>query len=189
MRTTVLAAALLLAGCDGPLLFAELEIPDIRITLPSQTFPGTSTALPQDWCAATPECVEKELSFDLGAEVPVVTEPNVTYHLRLTSVAIVLSATSLGTPLGGIEAVQISVLDPQSGEGVVVASYEKTTESPTEIRVAGNSSIELGRYIAAGALQVRVELTYDLSNPTPEFQADVETGFAFDAKLDWGAYL
>jgi hypothetical protein len=188
MRSTVLAAAaLLLTACDGPLLFAELEIPEIRITLPSQEFPPAALGPP---CSLSqPGCVSQELSFDLGAEVPVVTEPNVTYHLRLTSLAIVLQSSSTAD-LDAFEAVRIVLTDPATGDEVVLASYERSAADQTEIRVAGNAGVDLARYIVDGALDVRAELTYDPTQPAPGgFTADVETGFAFDAKIDWGAYL
>jgi hypothetical protein len=187
MRTPALAAALLLAACEGPLLHAELEVPDVRLTLPSQQLPG-STAAGVVPCApgAPPPCAATELTFDVGAEVPVVNEPNVTYHLRLTSVAIRLAATSAGD-LGGVESVRILVVDPRSGDATPVASYLRTDPTPREIRVAGTSDLDLRGHLQAGALRLRVELTFDRA--TPAFQADVETGYALDAKVDWGAYL
>lgn len=188
MRTPALAAALLLAGCEGPLLFAELEIPDLRLTMPSQRFPASSEAGLNPCQVPQADCLSTTLPFDIGAEVPVVNEPNVTYHLRLTSVAIGLSATSAGD-FAGVDAARIFVVHPQSGDAVLVASYARTEASPREIRVAGDSNLDLRGYLSAGRLELRVELTYDPSTPTPAFDADVETGYAFDAKLDWGAYL
>jgi hypothetical protein len=190
MKTSFLAAALLLAACDGPLLFAELRVPEIRLTLPSQAFPATDAG-PQYWCSpeqTTAGCIATEFAYDLGAELPLDEEENVTYHLRLTSMSIALSADQAGTDLAGIDAVTIRVMDPAGGgEGVVVASYTRTEAHPTAISVAGNSSVDLGPYLAAGALAIRVELTY--SQATPAFTADVMTSYAFDVTLDYGAML
>jgi hypothetical protein len=185
------AAAALLArpGC-GPVLFAELDQPEVRITLPSQDFPA-SPAPPADWCFPDrPECVATELQYQLGAEVPIVTEPGVEYELRLKRVAIVLSTSSAGD-LSGIRSASIRVLDPAGGPGTVVASYEAdpAAPAPTSISVAGAAALDLAPYVQGGNLEARVELVYDPSNPTPAFAADVSAAFSLDVKVDWGGYL
>lgn len=184
------AALLALTGC-GPVLYAELDVPEVRITLPSQAFPA-SPAPPGDWCFPDrPECVATELQYELGAQVPVVTEPGVEYELFLKRVAIVLSASSAGTDLSGIRAAEIRVLDPSGGPGTVIASYEADPAAPppTSLTVAGDAALDLAPFVQGGNLQARVELVYDPMNPTPAFDADVSAAFSLDVKVDWGQYL
>ena len=97
-----LALAAVLSGCDGPLLFAELQVPSISATLPRVEFPASDTSDPADWCSAVqtdPPCIQMSIDYDLGGMVPILNEPNVTYDLRLTDVAITLAATEVGKDL------------------------------------------------------------------------------------------
>src|SRR5512133_1595079 len=98
MRTPILAAAvLLLAGCGGPLLFAELVVPEFGITLPQQTFPAMA-ADPSYWCAADrPDCISTDLTYDVGQQIALLTEKDTEYELRLTDLAITLDATNVAT--------------------------------------------------------------------------------------------
>ncbi|HVI95881.1 MAG TPA: hypothetical protein VM753_17835 [Anaeromyxobacter sp.] len=186
-----IAAASLLAGCSDPALFAQLEVPTVRVTLPSQSFPASS-AVAQYPCAPPPaqqDCVATDLTYDLSTQLPIVSKPNVSYELRLTSVSIALRTNGSGTDLGGVKAVAIRI-DPQAtGGGIVVASYARSAADPhpTSIAVAGDSSVDLASYVRSGQLPVRVEMTFDA--PTPAFTADVTSTYELQAKVDWGAYL
>ncbi len=196
MRRILAAASLsLLAACEGPLLFLEIEIPEARVTLPSQSFPASDTSDTADWCDPSapsnplPSCVARTLDYDLGAEIPTLVEPGVTYDVRLTDVAITLSATETGD-MGGIVSAVVRVLDDPAdpSAGTVVASYTRSgTASPRSIAVSGNSSVDLGPFLNGGRLPIRVEIVFD--NLTPAFLADVEAGFSLVLKVDWGSYL
>jgi hypothetical protein len=199
MRTpTAVAALALLTACGGPILYADLQIPDVHLTLPSQAFPGTDTTDPTKWCdplappaPPAPSCITTTLDYDLGANVPILNRDNVTYDLRLTDVSLTLSATEVGRDLAGAKLVTIRILadpaDPTSG--VVVASYARPpgTTAPTTISVSGNANVDLGPYLRAGRLPVRVELVFD--SAMPAFAADVRAGFSVDVKLDYGKLL
>ncbi len=193
LLAAVLAAAL--PGCGGPLLFAELQIPDLHVTLPEQSFPASDTTNPADWCALVQDpsapCIQRTLDYDLGGPVPILNEPGVTYDLRLKDVAIILSASQAGTNLTGVKYASLQVLadplDPSSG--TVIASYVRPPGAvpSRSIGVTGNSNLDLGPYLEAGKLPVRVEVTFDGS--TPAFLADVAAGFSLEVKLDWGSLL
>lgn len=197
MRHALAASALLFAACGGPLLFAEVQVPDLQITLPSQSFPAVATSLPTDWCDPTvqgnPQCLGLTADYDVGAQVPALTEKAVSYDLRLTRVAITLSAVQQpGAPvdLSGVESATIRVLaDPAiPGSGAVVASYLKVPGStPETIAVTGNANLDLGPYLDAGRLPVRVEVY--VSNGTAAFDADITVGFSLVVNVDWGSYL
>jgi hypothetical protein len=193
MRHALAAAALVLAACDG-LLTAELQIPVIRVTLPGQSFPASDTTIPENWCdpaaAGDPPCIATTLDYDLGGQVPVLDEQGVTYDLRLTDVALTLSATEVGKDLSGVRSLTIRVLaDPASATtGFLVASYTRPPgAAPTSIAVTGNANVDLGPYLDRGRLPVRIELVLD--QLTPEFLADVQAGFSLEVALDYEAYL
>jgi hypothetical protein len=194
----VLAAAALLAGCGQPLLSAQLEVPEIRITQAAKRFPAAAPAL-SDLCdGATFGCVKTDLAYDLGAEVPVFDEPGIDFDLRLTDVALHLVAdpdplSTATTPadLSGVEAVRVMIRPPGStGAWTIVAAYARPPgATPTAIAVSGNSNIDLGPYVAAGKLDARVEVSYDLAVPPPDFFADVEAAFSLVVTLKYDAYL
>jgi hypothetical protein len=200
MRPVLLAAALpLLAACDG-LFSAELQIPEIRVRLAAQPFPESNTTDSRYFCdpaapQSLPPCVGLTLDYELGGEVPVLNEEGVTYDLRLTDVALTLSATQTVTgdkDLSGVKSATLRVLDPAvPGAGVVVATYARppVTGPISSFAVSGNSSLDLGPYLRAGTLPIRVELVIDSVGPTPAFDADVEAGFALEVEVDYGAYL
>ncbi len=190
----VAAALAALQGCGGPLLYADLQVKSVKVTLPSQVFPASNTTNPADWCSTTlgnPACVQLTLDYDIAGQITVLNEPNVTYDLRLTEVGITLAATSVGTDLSGIQRVAITVLanpsDPTSG--VPVAAYVRPAGGvpPTSIAVSGNPNLDLAPYISAGHLPARIELTID--QPTPAFLADVGAGFSLEVNLDYGKLL
>jgi hypothetical protein len=189
MRKTILAALLaLLAGCGGPLLFAELTIPELAVTVAQQSFPGMA-ADPSRYCAGRPDCITTDLTYDLGQQVDLLTRKDVEYELRLTDLAIVLDATSAGTDLRGVRSAVVEVFPPGSTTPVVVASYARaaTNPDPNTIAVSGNSSIDLAPFVEAGVIHARVELSYDA--PTPPFTADVRGAFYLKVKLDYGKTL
>jgi hypothetical protein len=197
-RAHALLAALALAAlpaCDGPLLFAELEVPSVRVTLPAQTFPASDTTLPENWCDPSgqtdPPCIQLSLDYAIAGQVPVLNEPGVTYELRLADVGISLASTDVLADLAGVESARVLVLgdggDPATA--VVVASYVKPPGggAPTSLTIGGNPNLDLAPYVEAGSLPVRVELV--VSSGTPEFTADVQAGFSLLVNLDYGSLL
>ncbi len=193
-RLALLALAAALSGCDGPLLFAELQVPTVRATMPAQAFPASDTTDPADWCSIVqtdPPCVQTTIDYDLGGMVPILNDPSVTYDLRLKEVAVTLSATEAGKDLSGVKAASVTVLtnpaDPASA--VVIASYVRPagTVAPTAIAVSGTSNLDLGPFLRGGVLRVHAELVIDKA--TPAFLADVTSGLSLEVKLDWGSLL
>lgn len=198
LRTAAALALPLLASCS---LTADLEIPEVSVTLPRQSFPAFSNAIPANWCNPSsptppnPPCVGLSTAYDLGAQVPALNERNVTYELRVTDVALTLSANQApGAPadLSGIQSAVIRVgADPATpGSGVVIASYVKPATStgpmPT-IVVSGNANVDLAPYVQSGNLPFRVEAV--LSGPTSGFNADILATFYVKVTFDWGKYL
>jgi hypothetical protein len=200
MRKAFAAAVLLLAACDD-LLSADLQIPSIEVTLPGQEFPESDTGAPEYRCDPSapqsfPPCLALNLDYDLGGQVPVLDERGVTYDLRLTDVALTLSATqtvSGDKDLSGVAQATIRVLDDPAlpGPGAVLATYVRPpiTGPVSAFTVSGNANLGLGPYLEAGRLPIRVELLIDSVTPTPAFTADVRAGFSLEVSLDYDALL
>jgi hypothetical protein len=193
--STLLAAALL-AGCGQPLLSAQLEIPEIRITSPAKSFPATNPT-PVDLCALLPGCIKADISYDLGAEVPVFEEKGIDFDLRLTDVALrlvtdpdPLSTATGPADLSGVESVRVSLHDPSGAGTMLVASYTKPPgATPRAIAVSGNSNLDLAPFLSAGTISARIEIDYDTTNPPPDFFADIEAGFSLVATVRYDAYF
>jgi hypothetical protein len=193
-------AAALLTSCGGPLLSLEVEIPDLRLTLPPQVFPAFNAPDPSSWCNPSapqtdPPCVALSTSYDLAAHVPAFTQSGVTYELRLTDLAFVLSASQFGagspTDLSGIKSAAVRVgADPAvPGSGAVVATYTRTTVSPppTTLAVTGNANLDLAPFVNAGQLPVRIEVVID--GGMSAFRADIQAAFYVRVTVDGGSYL
>ncbi len=190
MRQALLALAvtLLSAGCDGPLLYADLEIPEVELTLPAQQFPA-SVAAPAGACGPTaPACIATDLTYDLGQQLDLRDRAGTEYELRLTSLSISLTATEAGD-LGGVTSAALLAYPPGGGAPVTVARYERSAAdpAPTAIALGGVPGLDLAPFLDGGLLRLRVELSYDAR--TPAFQADVTAGFHLDVELDYGALL
>jgi hypothetical protein len=182
-----LAAAALLAGCGRPLLAAELSVPHVEITTPVQTIdPAVATT---DLCAAAPPCLLTETAYDVGGEVPFVTDPGVTLDVRLTAFALHLSPAS---SLTGVQWVRVVAIHPGTGARTVVASYQKPpalADMPAEILVSGNSNIALAPYLAEGRIDARLEIGYLLGAPVGTFDVVTEAAFSVDVIVEYDAFL
>src|SRR5512134_1533584 len=105
MRARTLAFAALLASsasCGGPVLFAELEMPSVQVTLPQHTFPGDPLGL----------TTTTTVSFDVGANVPLVTDPDVEFDIELRRMTLVLDTSGPLSNFDGFETVRITALHP-----------------------------------------------------------------------------
>lgn len=191
----LLSATALLAACDAPLLGARLEIRELRITMPGQEFPESPVdAL--SFCAhppgdpPPPGCVARTVSYDLGAELPVLDDEGITADVRLTDLGLRLTSGA-GGDLGGITLVRISVVDPATGALIPVASYARsgTASAPTTLAVTGDPNLDLAPYLDAGSLDVRVEVEVDPADPPGAFTAEVEVAFSVVVTVDYAAYL
>jgi len=189
MRTAHAAlplVAALLGACGQPFLSAQLEVPEIRITSPSRSFPATNPT-PTDLCAGVAGCLASDVSYDLGDAVPVLGEKGITFDLRLTDVALRLDSGA--ADLGGVNAARVILQDPGGGS-TLVASYVKLTgATPSRIEVSANSNIDLGPYLSDGKIAARVEIDYDTTTPPPDFTADVEAGFSLVVTVEYDAYF
>lgn len=191
LRRAAPLALVLATACSGPLLYAELEVPEVGVTIAQQSFPASS-ADPSFWCspdqATAEECLVTELSYDLGEEVELLTEDDVDYDLRLTGLGLQLAASETGD-LGGVRRVEIFAVPPGGGAPVLVAAYARVdgAEPPARVEVSGNSNLDLAPYLDSGKITLRVEMSVD--GATPAFTADVMAVFYVRVRLDYGASL
>lgn len=185
MRARILSTAsllLALAGCGGPVLFAELEMPSVLVTLPQQTFLGTTLTTQTS-----------TFNFDVGANVPIVNEPNVTVDLKLTRMTLVLDTANPANPANfdNVDSVTISALAP-AGSGLPrldLIRWERLGATGlTRIEAASATGADLTHYLTAG--RIDVEASYTGSGlPTADWTADVSADFRIKVTLDYGAYL
>jgi hypothetical protein len=183
-RSAVLLAAALVAGCGHPLLGAELEVPEIRMTPVPVDFPGAATALPVNLCEGIPDCLVTDVVYDLGEEVPLLDEEGVDVELRLN--AINLDVLPGGGDLRGLQSIRVVLVDGAGGSTVLAAwTNPSPGTAPTAIHAAGNSGINLGPYLTDGMITVRVEASYDTTFPLGAFQASVEAVFSVRITVDY----
>ncbi len=184
MRARVLSTASLLFALSacGPVLFAELELPSVEVTLPQYSFPGTPPGVP----------LTKDISFDLGASVPVVNEPNVTFDLKLNRMTLVLNTTGPLSSFDQVDRVTITVLHPAATSlpDLVLIDYTNphTATGVTTITATSQTGADLKPYLEAGKITVRAD--YSGSGlPVSTWTADVTADFWMKVKLDYGTYL
>jgi hypothetical protein len=174
MRKLLIAlpALALLSSCG--MFFAEVEIPNITMTLANTDFPAIPVT----------GVMTKEIDFDLGKDISLITEKGVTFELRLTAMSLVLTATSSLADFGDVERVTVTVLTPAGQtlpEDAVLASYVKppppANQHPKSIAVVASSNVDLSPYLLAGSLKLRFQATSSAAGVIPAWSGDVGSEF------------
>lgn len=178
MRATILLPLLAVTGC-GPVLFAEVETPKACVGLAGVAVPGAGAA----------SGIATDLEYDLGAELPVLEEPDVEYEVRVLSLTI---AAAPGTDLSGVSRVRVLALGAPGSTlpPYEVLSYVRAPDAaPTDAIVAsGRANVDLGKYLEAGRLDLRA--IYEGGGlPASDWIADVEGCFYVRAKVDYGSLV
>lgn len=188
LSPALLAAALLLSSCSPQdLLWAELEVPALGVTIPSYQFPA-STAAAGSYCAGQPDCIQQDLVYDLGQQVDLLTDPHAHYEIRLKELALVLVSNTPGEDMRGVTNLSIEAVPLDGGTPVAVASYTKAPgATPTRIAVAANEGVDLAPYLKDGKITVRVKMGIEAA--TPAFTADVSGTFFLKVRLDYGKMI
>jgi hypothetical protein len=185
-------AALSLSACGKPLLYVEVEIPDVQVTIPAQDFPSTVNPPPINLCPpevvvpAGTTCLQQSVTYDLGKDFTDLTKDAVEYELRLTDLAISLTAASGIVDFGGVTEVRVGVQASASLPAVDLASYQRlaSNPNPTSIAVRAQSNVDLGAYVQAGQVAIFTRMIFDQA--LPAFTADVKGDFYLRAQVDWG---
>jgi hypothetical protein len=179
-----------LAGCDQPLLSARIEVPEVRIVEPAKEFPAASVdpAFACSFLAAATgrSCAAQKVAYDVGGEVPGMNEKGVSTDLRLTDVALHLTAGG-ASDLGGVTRAQINLKNPVTGAPTRVASYVRPAggAAPTSIAVSGASNLDLSPWLQSGKLNAQVEVEMDPLMLPSGFTASIEAGFSVVITVDY----
>jgi hypothetical protein len=177
-------AALLLAGCGGPVLFAELEMPAIGVTLPEGNF--TPIYLP-------PADPSFEFTVDLGGSVPTLADPNVDFQLKLTRMTMTLSTAGAFSTFNGVDEITLSVTPPAGSPLAPLQILHWLNPTPgagdlSTITVTSDADQDLKPYLSAGALTVKA--TYHGSvSPTDVWTATIAAEFWALVSIDYGSLL
>jgi len=178
----LLPASLLLAGCG--LLYAQVEIPEIRATLVEEPIEATGVDID----------LVKTLDYDLGKDVGLLNEKNVSYELRLDQLEIAVSAnqpTAAIPDLGTIETVVITVQDPDHVlPAREVVRYQKpagSTGTITKVVASGQGNVDLGPYLRSGKLSLVITAAGSL--PAYAWNADITAVLYAKLKVEYGKYL
>jgi hypothetical protein len=185
MRRLLIAlpALALLSGCG--LLYAEVEVPSITLTLKDQVFPATTVP---------GAALVKDLNYDLGDKLSVLTKQDVSVELRLLSMRVDLVASPGMGDFGNIESVTLSILPapPQTmPQAAVIAAYTRSpaNPNPTTISVTGLSSLDLFPYLDAGAMTLRFEAVSTTLGIIPDWTGDLAVEFYLVVNADLGKQL
>ena len=191
--------SLALASCGGPVLFAEVEVPRVCVTLLNQTFDATAPG--QD--------LVKVLPYDLSKNLPTVNQTDATYELRLTEMTISLKidppdpanlanfadvtevnagVLKLPAPLDPTIPANLDLLAADDTAWASLVSYTApspmTDPPPVEVPAKGQSNIDLSKYIEAGQLYLRAQAKGTL--PDYPWTANVQACFYMKVTFDYG---
>jgi hypothetical protein len=180
MRRLLIAlpALALLSSCG--LFSAEVEVPNVTMTLMGFSFPAAPTG-----------SLSYGIDFNLGDKIGVLTDKNVTYELRLLGMSVDLAATPSMGDFGDIQSVTLSVLPPTGQslpEPAVLASYTRSAADPhpTSISVSGMSNLDLQPYLSSGHLRLQFQAVSVSGGIIPAWTGDVGAEFYLKVHADYG---
>lgn len=177
MRAAPAVLVLLTAALPGcGMMEANLDVNTVCLGLPGYVIPG----------AGASGTVETTVAYDLGSSVPLLSQPNVRYALRLQQVELSPGPGPSAGDLGAIESVAISPLAP-AGSSLpepVLAQYVKGSDPhPTRIVATSRSGADLRRYLSSGTIELRIAAGGAL--PSEPWSADVQACFLLDVTVGY----
>jgi hypothetical protein len=134
--------------------------------------------------------VEADVEYDLGAELPVLTQPGVTYSLSFQELDLSVAPGSAPADLGGVDEVDASVLAPAGSSlaDTPVIHYVKGTDPhPTRIAAAAERQIDLAPYVTGGRITFHTLARGTL--PSRPWTADARACFLLDVNVNLGRAL
>jgi hypothetical protein len=178
-RALLAPVALLLAtGCG--LLRAELEVKTVCATLPDYAMPATPVS----------GTFTTDLTYDLGADLDVLSDPDFSSSLRLQRLELVVAPGSGAIDLTGVETLSATVLPPAGASlpEVVAAQYTRgAAPSPTSLSATTLSDTNLVPYLDAGKALLHLEASGTM--PTEPWTATVTACFLMEVAVDYGNKL
>jgi hypothetical protein len=182
---TVLSFALL--GCGGPLLFAEVEEPDLCMTEPDVLIPGAA-GIPSQTLT-----IRQDIVQDVGTDVPLIGLDQDETRVRLNEVT--LTARTGGVDLNVFQAITLQVLPPLASPELPpldLLRYERASTDPTSaLTLRGADPVDLGPYMRGGQVRLRLEFVgLQLGDlPQNDWTADVKTCVYLKHKADYGRFI
>jgi hypothetical protein len=171
----LLPLTLVLCGCG--MLNAELEAKTVCPTIVDHQFPGADQS----------GVLDEVITYDLGADVPVLSDSGASYDLKLQSLALTLGSDSGLTDLSGLDAAQVSVLSPPAAsldEPTLVSYARGADPHPTRIVIASPTNLDLQPYLQDGVVRLRARASGTL--PTQPWRATMTACFTLKVKVDAG---
>jgi hypothetical protein len=162
------------------MLDAKLEARTVCFTLPSYPIP----AAPVSGTLSTP------IDYDLGNDLPILSEPGVSYSLVLQRARLAVSADSPAVDLGGVDELALSVEAPSgtSLPELALLQYQKGADPhPTALEAASSSDADLAPYLTDG--RVRFLATASGAPPDYDWSADFTACFLLTVDVDYGKKL
>jgi hypothetical protein len=180
MRKLLIAlpALALLSSCG--MFFAEVEIPNINMTVGNNAFPEIPVG----------GSMTQVIDFDLGKDLSLITEKGVTFELRLLAMDLVPTAGL--SDFGDIDTITVSVLPPLGQatlEQAVLVTYVKppppANQHPPSITAVASSNVDLAPYLLAGKIQLSIRATSSSSGVIPAWTGDVGSEFYLRLRSDY----
>ncbi len=169
---------LLASGCG--MLDAKLQAQTVCYTLPAYPIPG----VPVSGTLSTP------ISFNLGNDLPIVSEKGVSYTLIPKSIEISVDPSSPKVDLGGVTTFDVSAPAP-AGSGladVALIHYVHGAEPhPTSLAAPSLTDQDLAPYVSDGKLELLAEGSGSL--PAYDWKADVTGCFLLTVDVNSGEKL
>jgi hypothetical protein len=164
-----------LSGCS--MLDATLEARTVCFTVTD--YPITGVPVSGD--------LSLDIDYDLGSDLPVVSEKGVSYSLVLTHMDLSAGAASPPVDLGGVDLLDVSIVAP-AGAGLpdaVLAHYLKGSDPhPVVLSAASSSDRNLAPYVTDGKVTFHTDAGGDL--PTSDWTADVRGCFLLTVTVNYG---
>ncbi len=167
------AAGLLLSGCG--MLDAQLQARTVCFT--------RTAVIPAASGAGT---VDTDLSYDVSAELPALTQPGESYSITLQELDLSVPAGFAPVDLGGVDEVDVSVLAPTGStlaDTQLIHYLKGSDPHPTRIAAAAENSTDLRPYIAGG--QITFHALARGALPDRPWTADARACFLLDVNVKY----
>ncbi len=166
------ALGLALAGCGN----ATLEARTLCYTASGVTVPGASGS----------GTVATDLAYDLGSSIPELTNPGLSYSLTLQDVTLSPEKGTTLPALGGLDALDVSVLPPAGSsipEVQVIHYVQAAGARPAVLHAAAQHQPNLRPYLSGGAIAFHVQATGTL--PPDPWTVDAQACFQLQVNVQY----
>jgi hypothetical protein len=160
-RRLAIPLAVALAACGGPVLFVEVELPQVCVTQAGVPVPGARTA----------GTIEQQVEVPLTDQIPLLSTSGAETVLRLDEVR-VTPAPGSAPDLSGIDTAVVNLLPPV-GAPVKGVSYTRDPAAPppTELVLRGDG-VDIAPLLVNG--RARLDVVTSGQHPASPWAADVK---------------